>query len=342
MKIAIITVPGFLWSPEDIKTGLNGSEEAIVYISNEFVKKGISVDVYTNPNRIIEGTSETPGYYPMTHLSKNIKYDKVIVWRQNDGVKYINHGPIYFWPHDIYTGYVETKGLSGIFFLSEAQREMFYSHQPNLATIPYIISGNGLTFPPNFSPLETKRDRYKCVYASNYSRGLIALLSMWPSIKREVPEATLDIYYGRETWGTVHPRTMALIVKKIEENKDNGVTEIGKVGHSRLFEEMSKASLLTYPCIAFETYCITLVRAQACGMYPVIPKMSALPENTHEDVKTLSPINSYESAVNYRNEVVRLLKSGVSEETRRKISEYASKKTWSKVSEMWVDFWKKH
>src|SRR5690606_11836935 len=44
---------------------------------------------------------------------------------------------------------------------------------------------------------DVTRDKYKLIYASDYFRGLEQMLKYgWPIIKKEIPEARLDIYYG--------------------------------------------------------------------------------------------------------------------------------------------------
>ena len=38
--------------------------------------------------------------------------------------------------------------------------------------------------------------QHKIFYGSSYDRGLMHLLLMWKEIKKEIPDATLEIYYG--------------------------------------------------------------------------------------------------------------------------------------------------
>lgn len=119
-------------------------------------------------------------------------------------------------------------------------------------------------------------------YFSAYYRGLEVLLKMWPEIRRRVPDATLNIYYGWGSWDALegergrdfHER----IDKLLEELKDQGVTEYGRVDHETLAEAMRQTKVWAYPTEFPEIHCITALKAQAAGCIPVVTKVGALEE----------------------------------------------------------------
>lgn len=136
-------------------------------------------------------------------------------------------------------------------------------------------------------------------YYSSYDRGLECLLEMWPEIRRRVPEATLDIYYG---WGTFddlnrkRPQLMKWkwqMIKKLHDLGDMGVTEHGRVSHEELAKVMKETKVWVYPTEFPEIHCITALKAQEAGCYPVVTKVAALAETVktgsfviHDDIYT--------------------------------------------------------
>ena len=111
-----------------------------------------------------------------------------------------------------------------------------------------------------------ERDNLKCLFCSSYNRGLEGVLDSWLDIRREFPTATLDIYYGRETWGILTKEKLSELIEKIESLKLQGVNEMGRVSHRLLFERMHKASVLVNISRFEETYGIVFAKAMAAGM----------------------------------------------------------------------------
>lgn len=118
-------------------------------------------------------------------------------------------------------------------------------------------------------------------YFSAYYRGLECLLkSIWPKVRKAVPDATLDVYYGWESWvgmqgeDDFYHRMEALF----EELKDQGVTVHGRVSHTELAEAMKSIQVWAYPTEFEEIHCITALKAQEALCYPVVTNVGALKE----------------------------------------------------------------
>lgn len=128
---------------------------------------------------------------------------------------------------------------------------------------------------------------YSVGYFSSYDRGLECLLNMWPEIKKQVPEATLDIYYGWNTFDSVHknnPEQMKWkwsIIRKI--NELDGVSEHGRVDHQTLAKKMREIQVWAYPTEFTEIHCITALKAQEAGCIPVTTNVAALEETVTSD-----------------------------------------------------------
>lgn len=119
-------------------------------------------------------------------------------------------------------------------------------------------------------------------YFSAYYRGLKVLLTMWPKIRKAVPDATLNIYYGWGSWDTLEGENGREFHEDIDhlldELKDQGVKEWGRVDHETLAEAMRQTKVWAYPTEFPEIFCITAIKAQAAGCIPAVTKVGALPE----------------------------------------------------------------
>jgi glycosyltransferase involved in cell wall biosynthesis len=169
------------------------------------------------------------------------------------------------------------------------------------------------------------------IYGSNYARGLEHLLNSWPEIKKAYPDATLDIYYGWQTWGLLTPEKEKRMREQIASYKDQGVTDHGKVGHEELNRAYEAASIWAYPCTAPETFCITALRAQLAGAIPVILEGTALPETVRFGYKTKN-LNEYPALL------IKAMKEAETAtlESRQKMGDFIRKEfTWKAVAQKW-------
>lgn len=336
------------WDPESAKTGIPGSEEAIINMARELVDLGWNVYVYANPPKksIWSLPVSNPHYIPIGDICDD-QHDVIILWRIQDFQFGLRHGKkVYFWPHDLPTvPFTDSlTKINGCIFLSEFQRNEYIKFESKFKEIPYIVSGNGIQIEQFENPLNRRINPYSCVYISNYARGLEILLDIWPSIKKEFPKTQLGIYYGRETWGSANASRIAKIVDKIEKLKKRGVTEHGKVGHGKLAEVLLKSSILAYPCnTTAETYCISAVKAQAAGCIPIITRIGALRETVHPDAPSVDSISTLEEIEEYKKlfiETLNKIKNSEDdlEADRKKYIDFASSKTWKNCTIQWHSF----
>jgi glycosyltransferase involved in cell wall biosynthesis len=348
------------WDPLSVNSGIAGSEEAIIYTSEELVRLGYLVSVYANPSKysLWSLPCSNPIYKPADSFFNEAKpdrpFDIVIHWRNSnfDKVKAKYPGAlIIYWPHDCCTYSFSVENLDACLFLSEYQRNDYINQIPKMSPIMYTMCGNGFdlshfndndnNLKPNMS--EENGGRFSCMYASSYSRGLKILLTIWPDVRREYPQATLDIYYGRETWGILKQDQLDEIVAMIVKLKNQGVREKGKIGHKALAEAFQRHSLLTYPCSDLsETYCITVVKSQAAGCIPVTTNMGALKETTRDGTPMIT-FNKDNILEDYKQLVLKTMKKikELSKEElaleRIKYQEFAKDKTWKNCVSKWED-----
>lgn len=124
------------------------------------------------------------------------------------------------------------------------------------------------------------KKQFSVGYFSSYYRGLENLLDMWPTIKEQVPEATLDVYYGWQSWLAIQGEDALYerICRKLEDLKEQGVTEHGRVSHTELAKIMLKTQVWAYPTEFPEIHCITALKAQEAKCWPIVTSVAALKE----------------------------------------------------------------
>lgn len=281
--IAIFTIPvqGIeSWDPDKVSSGIAGSEEAVIYLSEELAKLGYKITVFCNPpvNSLHSFPNANPRYVNY-EFDDGTFFDIGIVWRDvHVAVRFKKRAHrIYFWPHDVCNYFIfekEINAFDNVLWLSEWQRKQWIYKNSPFEKFKNIF-GNGINI-AEFGPIQERKNPYSCIYGSDYGRGLEILLDIWLIIKVLFPRATLDIYYGWPALLSIENE------KKIRAQIANlaklDVREHGRVGHAELNKAYETASLWTYPTTFNETFCITALRAQYAGAIPVIVERAALKE----------------------------------------------------------------
>jgi predicted O-methyltransferase YrrM len=133
------------------------------------------------------------------------------------------------------------------------------------------------------------RDRFKAIgekvknsfiYSSFPNRGLLPLLQMWPSIKRAIPDATLNVYSDvNGKWvNEVAKEQMEEIRQILSSGGLEGVVVHGWVSKAELAAAWSRADIWLYPCIFQETFCLTALEGAATKTLAIGPPLAALGE----------------------------------------------------------------
>lgn len=185
-----------------------------------------------------------------------------------------------------------------------------------------------------------KRDLNRLIYTSSYDRGLQHLLEMWPDIKKEVPEATLDIYYGWllfEQFYRDNPASMAWMERMKEFMKQEGVTDHGRIPQNELENEYKTAGIFAYPAHFGEINCISAIKAQAFGAIPVVVNYAALAETVQHGIKVDGDIYDQETKDEYKKQLIALLKDHKrQEEIRKPMMKWTTGKyLWDSIASDW-------
>lgn len=182
------------------------------------------------------------------------------------------------------------------------------------------------------------------VYGSSYDRGLEHALKMWPEIRKEVPDATLTIFYGWILFDRVHannPERMAWREKMEELMKQPGIIHLGRISQDACTQEMRKAAIWIYPTHFGEISCITAMRAQANGALPVVISYAALEETVKWGEMIDGDIYEPETREVFKEAIINCLKNPPEEERRDQMMKWAKKQfAWSKVAKQWDEEFK--
>lgn len=323
------------WDADSIISGITGSEEAVIYLSQELAKFDYKVVIFADPPSNSPHTlpEANPRYVPL-NADDGMKFDIAVAWRMPDAIDRLKSRAqhVYYWPHDTLWRAInldQINGYANSFWLSKWQRKQHISISPAFAKFNQFF-GNGIE-PSQFEPVQERINPHACIYSSNYARGLEILLDIWPEIKKEFPKATLDIYYGWQHFGLLTREKEVKMRAQVEALATLDVVEHGLVGHVELNRAYNKASLWTYPCIAPETFCITALRAQLAGAVPVIVEGTALSETVRHGYKC-------QKAEEYKATLIKAMQEAenITLADRKKMGEFVLQEyTWKAIAEKW-------
>ncbi len=283
------------WDPETPnKEGLGGSETAAIEMAKNLQALGRKVTVYAEAQGVWDGVE-------YLHHSQFKGADcRVFVASRTPWA--INRlGPVktdlsLLWVHDIHCGPPNPElelslwQFDRILCLSEWHKEYFLSVYKNVDPQRVIITRNGID-PERFHELPEKTNRM--VWSSSPNRGLIRLLAAVREIRKEVPDAAVDIFYGFNTWETMSKayrdeaglKEIARYRAEIEQAEREGIAKFhGRRPQTELAQAFLKAKLWAYPTDFPETSCISAMEAQAAGCVVVATKFAALAETVKHGV----------------------------------------------------------
>lgn len=278
------------FTPDTSTTGIPGSEETLINISVELCRQGCQVDVFTQTNK--ETVFNGVNWVSLLRLSSELHYDALILWTDNlANIEPIsNHLPkskqrfVRLVNQGVAKNLPELLGPSGI---GLTQTQWFLNHDPALSLSRLLFWPNGIiptSFPPNHSKIPKK-----IFYGSDYDRGLLHILQLWPRIRHEHPDATLTVCYGWELFEKkasqlsneqkTHLLKFQNLINQLFEQP--GINHLGRISHELVNAHLLESEYWFYPC-TFPENCSTLsLKAQAARCIPVIIPSGGL----HETVR---------------------------------------------------------
>lgn len=315
-EIAILCGPGAEeWSPVSLESGIGGSEEAVIRISEELVKLGWKVSVYGNPGTHA-GEYNGVNYHPWYEINPKDEFNTLILWRS---IGFVDVSPkskfTMLWLHDVPNNpdFTEERiaKIDKIAVLSEYHKSILRM-QKNGEFFPVpedkvFLTANGI---PEMLQKTWNGDPHRLIYMSSPDRGLVYLLKMWPAIKSAVHDASLHIFYGFHVYDVLYGDNPARLKWKqqiMEMMNQDGIEYHGRVGHPKLHEEINKSGIWAYPTDFTEISCISAMKAQSLGAIPVTTNLAALEETVKNGVKVDVDIRTKKGQEEYQKALIDLM-----------------------------------
>lgn len=324
------------FGPND--TDLGGSEQAVVQLSKIWTTKGYTVVVYGN---VKESTKDGVEYRSIHKLNLADKFDCAIFWRSY-GIRLL---PLVqarlrivdlhdSWDPKQYVAPDQLLELADTIMVKSKYHRSLYDYIPD-SKIKIVMNGVQLDlFNSIVSKIpESERSPHRLIYASSYERGLEPILRYtWPRIKKAIPDATFNIYYGMNRLSKT-----PLGAKLTKLFQQPGVNEHGRVSLEKIAKEKGKSAVHLYisNCRS-EIDCISVRESLICGSVPVLGNDYVFKERDGVHVKgsTNDPA-TYKRAA---KTVIDLLKN--QDKLQRERSELYKSKTivsWESVAEEWLN-----
>jgi len=283
------------WGPDDVETGLGGSETAAVEVAEGLAARGHEV--------VVSGRVRTSEVRGVRYSRREVVGDADVVVSSRDVrlVKTTRHRAKrrVLWVHDVHAGQ-DPDGCLPLYDAvvcpsrwSENFVRIYYSvpRKTNVRVVHHGVSPSYFLREGETTSDLRPVEKVGCgaIYSSSPDRGLDRLLDVWPQIRELVPGATLDVYYGFESWeasiarrprskATAELAEVAYLKERLASMHSEGVNFVGRVGQRELARAFLGARLWLYPTSFAETFCITALEAQAAGCWPVTSSVGALSE----------------------------------------------------------------
>lgn len=322
------------WGPDSLKTGTGGSEEAVIHLTKRWAKMGYDVTVFNNCP--VEKTVDGVRWTRYERFNPKDVFDVLIGWRNNPYLEQKAASTKLLDLHDVPALKFfpkESVKDAKLMVKSQYHRSLF----PHLPDENFIIINNGIDT-DQFNRAEKVQNNL--VWTSSYDRGLEYLLEMWPQIKQEVPDATLDVAYGFNLFDmSARGRTeegKRWKKKMLDLLQQEGVTEHGRLPSDEVAQLYNKADVWAYPTDFPEIDCITATKAMAAGCVPVTTDFAVMKERNKEGVIIEGSAADESVREEFRLKLIALLQD---DERKRDIRSRidVSEFDWDNVAQRWAE-----
>ena len=334
-----------VWDPKTaMTTGVGGSEEAVINLSQQFVKAGYNVTVYNNCGQ--GGDFDGVTYKPYWSYNHNDKQDVTILWRHPKLVDYLDKnkcGKLLVDLHDI-IGEAELtddrfEKIDKVLVKTNAHRVLF----PNVPDEKIAIIPNGI----DVALFDTKpeKNQHLILSTSSPDRHLDATLDVFEELIKQQPDKPWKLawYYGWGVYDYVHEDNKEMMEwKNTQMVRFNNLLAQGRaeggymLGQGDIAEKYLEAGVFLYPTEFYEIFCISAVKAQLAGCKMVTSDFAALGEvvqadKVHTDAEKWGKQNTFGDTVNV-DKYVKAIIEGKEDENTIKTETYA----WDTVGKQWL------
>lgn len=311
MKIAICDKIGLCYDGNTLsKSGLGGSESAVILMAKELVKLGFDTTVYNNCK---DSSHSQPGIYDGVKYvdnsdapsSKEI-YDVVIVSRTAEPFFNLTRYPFIknaktkvLWLHDTFCEadqYVEDLLIDGkidyLFTLSDFHTDYIlncdHGKKRNYEVLKKKVfqTRNGAVKHIDNVDL-SKKDKNHFVYNSSVTKGLIPLIEhIWPKVKENIPDARLTVIGGYYRFREgAEPDAQEKTLRSLVEDsrlKSLDITFTDVIPQFKIAEILANANFMIYPGAFPETFGISTLESLLYNTPLITTRFGALEETAIE------------------------------------------------------------
>lgn len=186
------------------------------------------------------------------------------------------------------------------------------------------ILGNAIVLPTNTKNVKKIKNRF--IWTSSLDRGIEKMIEYFHIIRKNVPDAELYIYRGKE----------ALTDKIVTEiNNCKYIHYKGKIDHDELMIEFQKSDIWFYPTHFTETYCISALEAQISKCVCIASDLGALTTTVGDRGILLKDYANKDEVIKTVLDIIR--DENKKESYRNKGYEWAKKQTWENRAKEWYE-----
>ena len=253
--------------------GIGGAEESVIYLAPQLAKLGWDVTVYNDcgAERKINGVT----WKQYTAWSPSERCDVAVVWRRPWNVKLVTGAKKVFL--DLYDigmpSWLCRVKCDGVFVKSDYHKSLYYG----IPRTRLIVIGCGVDSQTG----GRAKDSMLMVNTAAPERSLSALVSLFPRIKKEIPEVKLSWAYGWSAFDDAYRNDVRMMRWKgslLEQMAEHGIENLGRLTHEDVGSLYQRSAVYVYPTHFPEAYCISVVKAQVAGAVPVTTTAGALDE----------------------------------------------------------------
>ena len=316
--------------------GIGGSETAAVqmaYWLKKLTNRNVKIFNGRGQDKVCEGVEYISNLKLNEYCSKYLP--KVhIAWRHTIP---ITPAPTKIWSHDLITPGIEKLAPNmELMCLSPFHKDYAMAMQ-GVDESKVWITRNGID-PKRFEGKKMDKIYGQVMFPSSPDRGLDQALQIMDIVVKEIPEASLHVFYG---FDNMRKSGMNAQADKIEaELKARPYVKFhGNIQQDKLAEFFMESEVWLYPASFIETFCITALEAMASKCYPIATRIGAL-QNTVGQFAEIGMADLFDEraeTLGSQQKYAQAVIDAIKEQKWKKIDYPIEKLTWQTVAKEWKE-----